>query len=185
MQRLRRQRRSAWRAAVDHRLQLERGTDRRGCRRVTGAAVVFGTLLGRLLTLLGSSAPMPKTFPGLGADRRQLPIRPLRTFLRQRLRLLQRVSAAASGNRPLLPVLPGASEYQAHPGLRLGLTALTTQEHLGRRNHRSRRRGPWLRDWLRQCYMPPRMAEQHRLRSSCTPGLRYWFRSDELALLEP
>lgn len=42
-----------------------------------------------------------------------------------------------------------------------------------------------MRDWLRQCYMPPRQAERHRLRSSCTTGLRYWFRSNELALLEP
>ena len=169
---------------ANHPLQLQRGADRRGCRRVTGVGVLFSTLLSRLLTLLGSSPPVTVVTPTFEKIRNQSRRRPLHNPLRQRLRLLQR-AAAATGNRPLLPTQALVTATQNHSGLRLGLSVLTTQEHLGRQNHRSRRRGPWLRDWLRQCYMPPRMAEQHRLRSSCTPGLRYWFRADELALLEP
>ena len=148
--------------------------------------MLFSQLLGKLLHLLGGHPRRePNMKPSPVPANRLGPAHPLFTTSGQRLHLLQRVAAVTQGGRPLGFFGPLTRANQAHPGLRLGLGALTTQEHLGRRNQRARRRGLWLRDWLRQCYMPPRMAESHRLRSSNTPGLRYWFRPEELALLEP
>lgn len=67
--------------------------------------------------------------------------------------------------------------------MRLGLLALTTQERLGRPDQ-CRGTAEWLKDWLREAYMPPR-TRPARLRSCQTGGLRFWFRPNELALLEP
>jgi hypothetical protein len=183
---MRRVRTKPWHPLLNHQLQL-RSNGRPLDQRVDGVAATFGTLLKRLLGLMLSPAPVPtarrqRLRPA--ALRRDPPARLLRQPLRQRLRLLQR-AAAAVATRPPLPVLKALRRARPHPPLRLGLLALTTQERLGRLRQRARRMGPWLRDWLRQCYMPPRQAKRHRLRSCRTTGLRYWFRSEELDLLEP